>query len=112
MRRLFLFKIALTNGLAALPVLTPGVLAAERRAPFRRCQYPRVRVRTEAPSVPGYCTNMPISENARAATRQRGRAMKNLKKIAIFCLLAFAATSVADARFLQRPATGRRCDRD
>jgi len=26
--------------------------------------------------------------------------MKNLKKIAIFCLLAFAATSVADARFL------------
>jgi hypothetical protein len=55
---------------------------------------------------------MPISENARAATRQRGRAMKNLKKIAIFCLLAFAATSVADARFLQRPATGRRCDRD
>jgi len=29
-----------------------------------------------------------------------------------FFLLAFAATSVADARFLQRPATGRRCDRD
>jgi hypothetical protein len=43
---------------------------------------------------------MPTSENARAATRQRGRAMKHLKKIAIFCLLAFAATSVADARFL------------
>jgi len=43
---------------------------------------------------------MPISENARAATRQKGRMMKNLKKIESFCLLAFAATSVADARFL------------
>ena len=100
MRRPFLFKIASTNGLAALPAFTPGVLAAGRRAPFRRCQYPRVRIRTEAPSVPGYRTNMPTSENARAATRQKGRTMKNLKKIAIFCLLAFAATSVADARFL------------
>jgi len=26
--------------------------------------------------------------------------MKNLKKIAIFCLLTFATTSVADSRFL------------
>jgi hypothetical protein len=43
---------------------------------------------------------MPTSENARAATRQKGRTMKNLKKIAIFCLLAFAAISVAGARFL------------
>jgi hypothetical protein len=98
MRRPFLFKIASTNGLAALPAFTPGVLAAGRRAPFRRCQYPRVRIRTEAPSVPGYRTNMPTS--ARAATRQNVRTMKNLKKIAFFCLLAFAATSVADARFL------------
>ena len=43
---------------------------------------------------------MPASENARAATRKKGGTMKNLKKIAIFCLLAFAATSVAGARFL------------
>jgi hypothetical protein len=43
---------------------------------------------------------MPTSKNARAATRQKGRMMKNLKKIAIYCLLAFATTSVAGARFL------------
>jgi len=32
MRRPFLFKIASTNGLAALPALTPGALAAGQRA--------------------------------------------------------------------------------
>jgi hypothetical protein len=43
---------------------------------------------------------MSTSESARTATRQRGRTMKNLKKIAIFCLLTLAAAHVADARFL------------
>jgi len=39
-------------------------------------------------------------KHARAAARQRGRTMKILKKIAIFCLLTVATTSVADSRFL------------
>jgi hypothetical protein len=43
---------------------------------------------------------MPTSESARTGTKQRGGTMKNLKKIAIFCLLTFAAASVAGARFL------------
>jgi hypothetical protein len=37
---------------------------------------------------------------ARTGTRQRGRTMKNLKKIAVFCLLTFAAAAMANARVL------------
>jgi len=112
MRRLFLFKIASTNGLAALPVCSHRAFwrqNGERHsadASTQGCAF--AKKRRQSLAIAQTC-----DQRKRAGGNQtKGTGDEKSQEDRDFCLLAFAATSVADARFLQRPATGRRCDRD
>ena len=103
MRRPFYFKIASTNGLAALPAFTPGVLVGGRaamsnsaHANIEECASAQKRL-----YVQGYRTKYADQRKSASGNQTKGTDDEKSQEDRDFSvLLVFAATSVAHARFL------------